>query len=164
MRAVIYAGSGGPEVIGIGEVPKPEVRPGHIRVRVHAAGLNRADLIQRRGQYAAPHGWLYPRMAAVVHHGGAGTIAAGLHAGVPTVVVPHMADQPFWGQRIHALGVGPRPIPRPRLTAENLGKAIRLAAADPAMRRRAADLGAKIRAEDGVGRAVGLIEAYLRGR
>ena len=57
MRAVIYAGSGGPEVIGIGEVPKPEVRPGHIRVRVHAAGLNRADLIQRRGQYAAPHGW-----------------------------------------------------------------------------------------------------------
>jgi NADPH:quinone reductase len=57
MRAVIYSGSGGPEVISIGEVPKPEVRPGYIRVRVHAAGLNRADLIQRRGQYAAPHGW-----------------------------------------------------------------------------------------------------------
>src|SRR5215207_751329 len=53
MRAVIYSGSGGPEVISIGEVPKPEVRPGYIRVRVHAAGLNRADLIQRRGQYAA---------------------------------------------------------------------------------------------------------------
>ena len=57
MRAVIYTGAGGPEVISIGEVPKPEVRPGHIRVRVHAAGLNRADLIQRRGQYAAPPGW-----------------------------------------------------------------------------------------------------------
>jgi putative PIG3 family NAD(P)H quinone oxidoreductase len=57
MRAVIYAGAGGPEVITLGEVPKPEVRPGHIRVRVHAAGLNRADLIQRRGQYAAPPGW-----------------------------------------------------------------------------------------------------------
>jgi NADPH2:quinone reductase len=57
MRAVIYAGAGGPEVITIGEVPKPEVRPEHIRVRVHAAGVNRADLIQRRGQYAAPHGW-----------------------------------------------------------------------------------------------------------
>jgi NADPH:quinone reductase len=57
MRAVIYTGGGGPEVISIGEVPKPEVRPGHIRVRVHAAGLNRADLIQRRGQYAAPAGW-----------------------------------------------------------------------------------------------------------
>jgi NADPH2:quinone reductase len=57
MRAVIYSGAGGPEVITIGEVPKPEVRPEHIRVRVHAAGVNRADLIQRRGQYAAPPGW-----------------------------------------------------------------------------------------------------------
>ena len=57
MRAVIYTGAGGPEVIAIGEVPKPEVRPEHIRVRVRAAGLNRADLLQRRGQYAAPPGW-----------------------------------------------------------------------------------------------------------
>ncbi len=57
MRAVIYDGAGGPEVITIGEVPKPEVGKDHIRVKVHAAGLNRADLIQRRGQYAAPHGW-----------------------------------------------------------------------------------------------------------
>jgi NADPH2:quinone reductase len=57
MRAVIYEGAGGPEVITIGEVPKPEVGKDHIRVRVHAAGLNRADLIQRRGQYHAPHGW-----------------------------------------------------------------------------------------------------------
>ena len=57
MRAVIYTGPGGPEVIRIGEVPKPEVRPEHIRVRVHAAGLNRADLSQRRGKYAAPPGW-----------------------------------------------------------------------------------------------------------
>lgn len=57
MRAVIYTGAGGPEVIGIGEVPNPEVRPGHIRVRVHAAGVNRADLIQRRGHYPAPPGW-----------------------------------------------------------------------------------------------------------
>jgi NADPH:quinone reductase len=57
MRAVVYTGAGGPEVIAIGDVPKPEVRPGHVRVRVHAAGLNRADLIQRRGQYAAPPGW-----------------------------------------------------------------------------------------------------------
>src|SRR5215210_2473846 len=57
MRAVIYEGAGGPEVITIGDVPKPEVRPEHIRVKVHAAGVNRADLIQRRGQYAAPSGW-----------------------------------------------------------------------------------------------------------
>ena len=57
MHAVIYAGAGGPEVITIGEVPKPEVKPDHIRVRVHAAGLNRADIHQRRGNYPAPRGW-----------------------------------------------------------------------------------------------------------
>jgi putative PIG3 family NAD(P)H quinone oxidoreductase len=57
MRAVIYEGAGGSEVITIGEVPKPEVGKDHIRIRVHAAGVNRADLIQRRGQYPAPHGW-----------------------------------------------------------------------------------------------------------
>ena len=57
MKAVILAGAGGPEVLTIGEVPKPEVKPGHIRVRVRAAGLNRADLLQRRGHYPAPPGW-----------------------------------------------------------------------------------------------------------
>ena len=57
MRAVIYAGAGGTEVITLGDVPNPEVKPGHIRVRVHAAGLNRADLIQRKGNYPAPKGW-----------------------------------------------------------------------------------------------------------
>jgi NADPH2:quinone reductase len=57
MRAVIFEGAGGPEVITIGEVPNPEVRPDHIRVRVHASGVNRADLVQRRGQYPAPAGW-----------------------------------------------------------------------------------------------------------
>jgi NADPH2:quinone reductase len=57
MKAVILTGAGGPEVLSIGEVPKPEVKPGHIRVRVRAAGLNRADLLQRRGHYPAPPGW-----------------------------------------------------------------------------------------------------------
>jgi NADPH:quinone reductase-like Zn-dependent oxidoreductase len=57
MRAVILTGAGGPEVISIGEVPKPEVKPGCIRVRVRAAGLNRADLLQRLGHYPAPPDW-----------------------------------------------------------------------------------------------------------
>jgi NADPH2:quinone reductase len=57
MKAVILTGAGGPEVLSIGEVPKPEVRPGHVRVRVRAAALNRADLSQRRGHYPAPPGW-----------------------------------------------------------------------------------------------------------
>lgn len=109
----------------------------------------------------APHSWLFPRMGTVVHHGGAGTTAESLRAGVPAVIVPHMADQPFWGSRVSALGVGPRPIPRNKLTVENLAGAIRQTAADHEMRERASRLGVRIRAEDGIGMAVGVIEAYL---
>jgi sterol 3beta-glucosyltransferase len=109
----------------------------------------------------APHSWLFPRMAAVVHHGGAGTTAAALRAGVPNVIVPYFADQPFWGSRVEALGVGPKPIPRQKLTAGRLDEAIEIAAGDGEMRRRAAELGKKIQAEDGVATAVPLIEALL---
>src|SRR3954464_5864442 len=76
MRAVIYEGAGGPEVITIGEVPKPEVGKDHIRVKVHAAGLNRADLIQRRGQYAAPHGWS-PCIPGLEYAGGVAAVRGG---------------------------------------------------------------------------------------
>ncbi len=110
---------------------------------------------------AAPHEWLYPRMQAIVHHGGAGTTAASLCAGIPTIIVPHLADQSFWGKRVELLGVGPRAIPREKLTAPALAAAIWTALADQDMQRRAAELGAQIRAEDGVGNAVGLIEPYL---
>lgn len=113
---------------------------------------------------AAPHGWLFPRAAAVVHHGGAGTTAAGLRAGIPTVVVPHFADQPFWGRRVHALGVGPAPIPRAKLTPARLAAAMHTAVSDPTMRRRAADLGAAIRAEDGLETAVALLDRHLTGK
>ncbi|MDQ5853962.1 MAG: glycosyltransferase [Chloroflexota bacterium] len=106
---------------------------------------------------AAPHDWLFPRVAAVIHHGGAGTTAAGLRAGKPTVICPFIADQPFWGRVVHRLGVGPQPIPQKKLTADRLAAAITLAVSDTAMRRRAADLGAKIRAEDGIARAVAII-------
>ena len=107
---------------------------------------------------AVPHDWLFPRMAAVVHHGGAGTTAAGLRAGVPTVICPFFGDQPFWGRRVAALGVGPEPVPQKKLTADRLARAIETAITDPRIRQRAADLGAKIRPEDGVKRAVRLIE------
>ncbi|MEO8611685.1 MAG: glycosyltransferase [Chloroflexota bacterium] len=112
----------------------------------------------------APHEWLFPRMAAVVHHGGAGTVAAGLRAGKPTVVCPFIADQPFWGNRVADLGVGPAPIPQKKLTVDNLAAAIHSAATDTGMRDRAADLGAKLRAEDGVGNAVQMIERLLNMR
>lgn len=111
----------------------------------------------------APHAWLFPRMAAVVHHGGAGTTAAGLRAGKPTVIAPFFGDQPFWGYHVHALGVGPEPIPQKKLTADALAQAIRQATAGATMRERAAVLGERIRAENGVGRAVELVSAYLQG-
>jgi sterol 3beta-glucosyltransferase len=113
---------------------------------------------------SAPFSWLFPQMAAVVHHGGAGTTSMGLWAGIPSVVTPFMGDQPFWGQRVHELGVGPKPIPRRRLTVDNLAEAIRCAVTDTAMRRSAASLGERIRAENGVARAVEVIEQRGRGR
>jgi sterol 3beta-glucosyltransferase len=110
---------------------------------------------------AAPHSWLFPRMAAVVHHGGAGTTAEGLRAGVPAVIVPFILDQPFWGARVKALGLGPDPIPRKELTAERLAGAIRAAVTDAGIRQRAQACGAAIRAEDGTGRAVEIVRQVL---
>jgi len=109
---------------------------------------------------AAPFAWLFPRVSAVVHHGGAGTTAHGLRAGVPSVVIPFFGDQPFWGQRVAALGVGPEPIPRKKLTVERLAQAIDAAVRDPAMRQRAAELGATIRAEDGIAHAVAVVQHF----
>ncbi|MFD3655241.1 glycosyltransferase [Streptomyces sp. NPDC058620] len=96
-----------------------------------------------------PHDWLFPRTAAVVHHAGAGTTAAGLRAGVPSLPVPVMADQPFWASRLYQLGVAPRPLPFQDLTAEALGDAINACLSEPAYRRRAAALAHRIAAEDG---------------
>jgi sterol 3beta-glucosyltransferase len=110
-----------------------------------------------------PHSWLFPRMAAVVHHGGAGTTAAGLRAGVPSMIIPFMGDQPFWGQRVQALGVSPAPIARKKLTSERLAHAITQAMHDQPMRERAAALGENIRAENGVANAVAQIDRLLHG-
>lgn len=110
---------------------------------------------------AVPHDWLFPQVRAVVHHGGSGTTAAGFRAGKPTVVVPFLGDQPFWGARVEELGVGPRPIPKRKLTVDTLAQAVRIAVHDSDMRRRAETLGAKIRAENGVQTAIDVIEREL---
>jgi UDP:flavonoid glycosyltransferase YjiC (YdhE family) len=110
---------------------------------------------------AVPHDWLFPKVAAVVHHGGSGTTAAGLRAGVPTIVVPFFGDQPYWGRRVHALGVGPQSIQRKSLTVSNLSEAISQAIQDRDMQQKAAALGERIRAEDGVGSAVAFLQDYL---
>ncbi len=138
-RGVLLTGWGG---------MRPEMAPGRSSERVFV--LN-----------SAPHNWLFPRMSAVVHHGGAGTTAEGLRAGVPTVVVPFVLDQPFWGARIRAMGLGPQPIPQKKLTAERLAQATLTAVTDTEMRKRAAATGEAIRSEDGVGNAVEIVRKYL---
>lgn len=112
---------------------------------------------------SVPHDWLFPYVSAVVHHGGAGTTGAGLRAGKPTVIVPLIADQPFWGNQVYERGLGPKPIPHQRLSAETLADAIQTAVTDAEMRARAEALGEKIRAEDGIGKATELVCHHLKG-
>lgn len=104
-----------------------------------------ADMFVLEG---APHAWLFPRMAAVVHHGGAGTTAAALRAGVPSVVVPHAVDQFAWGRRVFELGVGSAPVPKRKLTVARLASALAYALGDD-VRRTANALGQKLQRENG---------------
>jgi len=108
----------------------------------------------------APHAWLFPRVAAVVHHGGAGTTGAGLRAGVPSIIPAFVGDQCAWADIVMKLGVGPRVPGIKQLTAEKLAQAINTAVNDSALRARAAALGEKIRAENGIARAVEVIERH----
>lgn len=109
-----------------------------------------------------PHEWLFPRVATVIHHGGAGTTAAGLRAGVPTVIVPFGIDQPYWGNRVFRLGVGPEPIPRKRLNVQRLSNTISQTINNSEMAQNAHLIGQKLRAEDGVGNAADIIERFSR--
>jgi len=109
-----------------------------------------------------PHSWLFPRVSVVVHHGGASTTAAGLKAGVPSIIIPFFGDQPFWGRRVAELGVGANPIPRKKLTAERLANAIQEVVTNEAMRQRAAKLGKQIQTENGIARSVEIINQLER--
>jgi sterol 3beta-glucosyltransferase len=95
-----------------------------------------------------PHSWLFPRMAAVVHHGGAGTTAAGLKAGVPNIVIPFSNDQFAWGRRVYELGVGSKPVPRRNLTKEKLSEAINISLMKE-IKEAAKVMGMKIQSENG---------------
>lgn len=97
----------------------------------------------------APHDWLFPKMSAVVHHAGAGTTAAGLRAGMPTVSVPLITDQPFWASRVTALGAGPAAVPYKRLSAESLAAAISDAVSRDSYRSRAQEISKQLASEDG---------------
>ena len=113
---------------------------------------------------SVPHDWLFPRVSAAVHHGGAGTTAATLRAGIPSVVVPYFYDQFFWGQRLQALGVGSAPVAQKHLVPEALAQAIGTVTRDPAVGERARAIAAAIGREDGVGEGVRVVEAYLADR
>jgi sterol 3beta-glucosyltransferase len=137
-----------------------------VRDAIHRAGVKAVVLSGWSGMVSAeaddslfparelPHDWLFPRVSAIVHHGGAGTTGAALTAGVPGVVVPFVMDQPFWGERVARLGAGPVPIPRKALTSDGLAAALETCLNDRAMRDRSAELGQKLRGEDGVAEAV----------
>lgn len=109
----------------------------------------------------APHDWLFPRTAAIVHHGGPGTVGAALAAGRPQVLCPHMGDQTHWSARMRALGVAPAPLTPRTLTAHRLAEAIGTAVTDRSLRHRASEIVPLVQAENGVDAAVDSLLSHL---
>ncbi len=107
-----------------------------------------------------PHEWLFPRISAMVHHGGAGTTASALRAGIPSVFIPSHYEQAIWSRRLHRLGAAPPPLSLKRLTAEQLGAAIQQAVSDEQIKARVQALSQEIRRESGLERVVQLVEQY----
>lgn len=178
LDALVPAGSDQPLVfVGFGSMagPQPQAATQEVVQALRMAGV-RGVLAGGWGGLqgvAAPdvflagevlHEVVFPRVAAIVHHGGAGTTAAALRAGRPQVVCPFVGDQPFWGRRMHQLGVAPEPIALRRLSAPRLAAAIREAIDDPAMIGAARRLGDQVRAENGVATAVDVLEQVAAGR
>jgi len=131
------------------------------------AGLGKADLPDNVYLLDyAPYEWLFPKMAAIVHHGGSGTTAQALRSGKPSLILPSVFDQYYWAKRIVSLGVGPEPIPIGRLMSRQRGlaqlqSAIEQATQNAEMRQQATDLGRKIKAEDGLGKAIEIIQRQV---
>lgn len=127
------------------------------------ANLGGAQLSDRifNAQYS-PYTWLFPKMSAIIHHGGSGTTGLALRSGVPSMVVPFGADQHFWGQRTQQLGVGAAPIPIKHLTANNLADSIQRLTSDSSFQARAAELGDALQRENGIQNAVSLIRQAVR--
>jgi sterol 3beta-glucosyltransferase len=176
-RLVDFLEAGPPPVcVGFGSMPNPSVyETTELVVRALARAGQRGILLTGWGGLtetaasddvfvmdSVPHDWLFPYTAAVVHHGGAGTLAAAVRAGIPSIVVPFMGDQPFWGRRLFELGVAPKPIPRAELSVNRLADALSFVTQDQAIRAQAAALGRRVQAEDGVARAVDAFEEWYR--
>jgi sterol 3beta-glucosyltransferase len=111
--------------------------------------------------HKAPHDQLFKYVKGVIHHGGAGTTAAGLHLGRPTFIVPQTVDQPFWGRRVYDLGCGPKPVRLRKLTPELLADALHQLATNQSYAENAAALAEKLQAEDGADKAIKVIERVI---
>jgi sterol 3beta-glucosyltransferase len=147
----------------LGDVVTEAVRRAGVRAVVQAGWADvfaAGDDVLLLGD--VPHEWLFPRVAAAVHHAGAGTTGASLRAGLPAVTVPFLADQPFWAERIHELGAGPDPIPFAELTEDRLAAAIRAAVDDPRHRLRATELAGRLEREDGAAAVLARVEQLAR--
>lgn len=107
-----------------------------------------------------PHRWLFPKASCVVHHGGAGTTASVCGAKVPSVVVPHIADQLYWGKLLFDLGVAPKSLHRRNLTAKRLAKRIEQVMTTPSITEKAEMLGTQMESEDGLTTAIDMIESF----
>ncbi|MBA9037382.1 sterol 3beta-glucosyltransferase [Bacillus aryabhattai] len=127
-------------------------------INTGGSGMNQTEEIAEDILFVKdiPHEWLFPKMSAVVHHGGAGTTAEGLRAGVPSIIVPYGNDQFAWGRKIHELGAGAKAIPRKELTAEKLSAAISYTQVNE-IQSKAQEIGKQIRAEKGAEKAAQVI-------
>ncbi|MCK0112568.1 glycosyltransferase [Ornithinimicrobium sp. F0845] len=168
---------GGPEAVyaGLGSHTVPAVRDalrhtvdaalalGHRAIVQEGSGLEEQGEYDERVLFVGdvPHELLFPRVAAVVHHGGAGTTAQALRVGRPQVVLPFTMDQPFFGRRVQEIGVGSAPVPTPEASPERLRTALHTAL-EAGVVDRARVVGRLVRGEDGVGGAVAVIEEELR--
>jgi len=108
-----------------------------------------------------PHDWLFGHVSAAVHHGGAGTTASSLRAGLPTLIIPFGGDQPFWGMQVHKAECGPVPVPRDGMTVDQLAEALRDLTQNPVYRQKAAAMGEGMRRENGLKTAADIIEKEI---
>ncbi len=161
-----------PVYIGFGSMLKESERQQYANMAIKALQLsNQRGVLYGFGDVqnlpdgiisvaSTPHSWLFPRMAAVCHHGGAGTSAEGFRAGVPSLIVPFSNDQFAWAHRAHDLGIGAKPIYKKKLTAENLAEGIQSALSAKTVQT-ASEVSEKIKAETGLQDAVAAILAAL---
>lgn len=140
------------------------IRLSGVRAVIGAGWAKWGDLAQHdrifRVDYA-PYAWLFPKMAAIVHHGGSGTTGFALHSGVPSMVLAFGADQPFWGWRTANLGVGVPPLHIKSVTADTLADSLRRLVSESALKANAAALGRQLAQERGLEQAVSVIDSYI---